>query len=556
MKFYQKLIGIGILLSLVNVILLIVEGNIFLKGFLALIIPLAVTIIFSYKYKKRLDKINEVIYKLSNGKGDLTIKLPITQKDELGEISKNFNKFIEEMEQIVAKVNMTSKLVAESSISLSENLISILDNDKDENNIRSIKEKMEFIGDSVNKQTAYSEEVAASTTEISQTINTIYGRTENAKELADATNKLAKESENNLVKNLNELKEIEESVEDIENRVLSLEDSSKKIYGIVEMINKITEQTNLLALNAAIEAARAGEAGKGFAVVADEVRKLATNSTAATSQIESLVSSIQTEVKDLVNITKESYTKVQRGRKTSEGTNKKILDIIDKINITSKEVEDISISIREQKLGVEEIDVAIDQVSNNSVEISNLSNDQIDANNVIADKLTEATGHSAKLSEIAEALKNIAISYKISENVQIKRNKAVEWSDDFSVKVSLMDDEHKQLFDLINDLNEAMLDGQSGSKISDILDSLIDYTKYHFGHEEEMLKKINYPHIKEQEMSHRAFVNKMIEFKNELNSGKMLLSVKMIDFLKDWLVSHIINTDSKYTGFAHKHGIK
>lgn len=556
MKFYQKLVGIGLLLSIINVVLTVITGNIVIKGILSLTASLLITIIFSFSYKKRLDKINGVINKLASGKGDLTIKLPAEDKDELGEISRNFNKFIEEMEQIVAKVNMTSKLVAESSISLSENLINILDNNKNDNNIRAIKEKMEFIGDNVNKQTAYSEEVAASTTEISQTINTIYERTENTKSLARETTKLAKESEKNLAKNLNELKEIEGSVEDIENRVLSLEDSSKKIYGIVEMINKITEQTNLLALNAAIEAARAGEAGKGFAVVADEVRKLATNSTGATSQIEKLVSSIQNEVKDLVKITKESYEKVQVGRKTSEGTNKKIIDIIEKINITSKEVEDISVSIREQKLGVEEIDVAIDQVSNNSVEISNLTNDQIDANNVIADKLTEATGHSAKLSEIAEALKNIAISYKISENVEIKRNKAVEWSEDFSVKISLMDDEHKRLFDLINDLNDAMLDGQSGSKISDILDSLIDYTTYHFGHEEEMLRKISYPHIKEQELSHKAFVEKMLTFKKELNSGQMLLSVKMIDFLKDWLLSHIVNTDSKYTTYAHKAGVK
>ncbi len=555
MKFYQKLIGIGVLLSISNVILLIIGGNIYIKSILSFFVSLSVTIIFSFNYKKRLDKINKVIYELSSGKGDLTIKLPITDKDELGDLSKNFNKFVEEMEQIVAKVNITSKLVAQSSISLSENLISILDNNKDKNNMRFIREKMEFIGKNICKQTAYSEEVAASTTEISQTINTIYKRAENTKELSRVTNKLANESEENLLKNLNELKEIEISVEDIENRVLNLEDSSQKIFVIIEMINKITEQTNLLALNAAIEAARAGEAGKGFAVVADEVRKLATNSTNATSQIENLINNIQTEIKDLVKLTKESYEKVQRGRITSEGTNKKILDIIEKIDRTTKEVEDISTSIKEQKQGVEEINIAIDQVSNNSLEISSLSNDQIEANNVISEKLNIATGHSAKLSEIAEALKNIAVNYKISENVEIRRNKAVEWSEDFSVKISLMDEEHKKLFNLINDLNDAMLDGESENKISSVLDSLIDYTVYHFRHEEEMLKKIDYPYIKEQELSHKAFIKKMKEFKLELKSGQMLLSVKIIDFLKDWLLSHIVNIDTKYTSHAHKNEI-
>jgi hemerythrin-like metal-binding protein len=525
-----------------------------------LLLCFAISLVGAYFIGKNISKNTHSIKKeldsLADGRGDLTIKLHANSKDEIGEIALSFNKFLEELEQIIAKVNITSKLVADSSISLSKNLKDIMENPNNENHMKALKDKMEYIADNVNKQTAFSEEAASATTQISQSINSIYERAEKTRNLALDTSRLAKESESNIIKNLKELENIESSVQNIETKTEILETSSKKISDIVELINNISDQTSLLALNASIEAARAGEAGRGFSIVADEVSKLASNSADATGQIEELVKSIQNEIKDLVALTKTGYKQVQAGRQTTELTNTKILDIINKINVTSSEVQEISTSIKEQKQAVEEINVAMDEISNRSVEISNLSNDQLVANESISNVLKETTVQSGKLSEISDALKNVVQNFKVSENIEIKRKNAVEWSEDFSVKISLMDKEHKVLFDLINELNNAMLDGKSSDKISEILDSLIDYTEYHFGDEEKMLEKISYPHLDEQIKSHRAFVNKMKEFKAELESGEILLSVKIINFLKDWLIKHIINIDTKYTGYAHEHGVK
>lgn len=547
---------IGILaVNLVALLSFFIIKNIYAAFAIASVFSVFMAYLAGKRVSKKINSINDILVELANGKGDLTVKFEGNSKDEFGEVERNFNLFLEELEQIIAKVNVTSKLVADSSINLSKNLKDTLKNSRNDNHMEALKEKMEYINENVNKQTAYSEEAASATTEISQSINSIYERAEKTKNLALDTSKLARESENNIVKNLEELKSIENSVENIEVKTEILENSSNKIFDIVEIINKITEQTSLLALNAAIEAARAGEAGRGFSIVAEEVRKLANNSAEATGQIEGLVKGIQTEIKELVDLTKTSYKQVQNGRKTTEGTNVKILDIIEKIQRTSSEVQEISVSIKEQKQGVEDINVAMDEISNRSVDISNLSNDQLIANESITDVLKETTIYSGKLSEISDALKNVVSNFKVSEDVVIKRKNAVEWSDDFSVKVSLMDDEHKKLFDLINDLNNAMIDGQSSGKIGEILQGLIDYTEYHFGDEEDMLRKISYPNIAEQERAHRAFVNKMKEFKEELESGEILLSVKIIDFLKDWLVSHIVNIDTKYTDYVHKHGI-
>ncbi|MCP3924395.1 MAG: hemerythrin family protein [Desulfobacterales bacterium] len=131
----------------------------------------------------------------------------------------------------------------------------------------------------------------------------------------------------------------------------------------------------------------------------------------------------------------------------------------------------------------------------------------------------------------------------------------INWNDSLSVGVEKFDKEHKVLVGIINDLSDAMKQGKGKEVIGKTLDGLIDYTMNHFKNEEMYFKKFNYPdkadHIKE----HLSFVEKVSEFKEGFETGKLSLSIEVMNFLKDWLQKHINTTDKKYTAFFNEKGL-
>lgn len=123
------------------------------------------------------------------------------------------------------------------------------------------------------------------------------------------------------------------------------------------------------------------------------------------------------------------------------------------------------------------------------------------------------------------------------------------WKDEFSVKVTKFDEHHKKLIGLINELHEAMLKGQQQAVIGKTLKSLADYTKYHFGEEEKMMTGYGYPGLQEHKAQHDAFVEKVRHSIAQYEAGKLALSIEVMNFLRDWLKGHIMQTDKKYTAF-------
>jgi hemerythrin len=131
-----------------------------------------------------------------------------------------------------------------------------------------------------------------------------------------------------------------------------------------------------------------------------------------------------------------------------------------------------------------------------------------------------------------------------------------EWNDKYSVGVNDMDNQHKKLFAIINELFDAMRDRKSNEVLGKILKDLLDYTIVHFGKEEQLMKQNNYPGLQEQLTQHKIFTDKIKELADKHNSGKMVMSIEISSFLKDWLVNHIQGIDKKYHKFFNDKGIK
>jgi len=125
----------------------------------------------------------------------------------------------------------------------------------------------------------------------------------------------------------------------------------------------------------------------------------------------------------------------------------------------------------------------------------------------------------------------------------------VTWLDELSVGVKLFDEEHKKLIGHINKLHLGMKKGDGIASMSDVLDGLIDYTKEHFKHEEDIMLKYSYQGYEIQKEQHLNFVQKMSEFKEQFEKGKTAFTLELMIFLRDWLVNHIKGIDKKYEEF-------
>ena len=131
-----------------------------------------------------------------------------------------------------------------------------------------------------------------------------------------------------------------------------------------------------------------------------------------------------------------------------------------------------------------------------------------------------------------------------------------EWNAAYSVNVTEIDGQHQRLVTMINDLNDAMKQGKGKDILSGIIGKLFAYAGSHFATEEKYFAKFAYPAAASHKLEHNNFVKKVSEFKNSFDSGRLALTIEVINFLKDWLKNHIQGTDKKYGPFFNEKGLK
>jgi methyl-accepting chemotaxis protein len=244
---------------------------------------LVVAIIFAVFVSKSIlsgiTELNLVMNKVAQTQ-DLSIKVNIESNDEIGEMASIFNRMIASFRHLIVQVNQSVGTLNTATHSLSENI--------------------HVANEGVDEQIQQTDFVATAVTEMVATVEEIANNTHEAASKAESTNSNANEGREGVGRTIRQIDELSSKLLDSETVVHELAKDSDTIGSVLDVIRGIAEQTNLLALNAAIEAARAGEQGRGFAVVADEVRTLASRTQDSTQEIETIISSLQGRTKDIV----------------------------------------------------------------------------------------------------------------------------------------------------------------------------------------------------------------------------------------------------------------
>ncbi|MEI6208370.1 MAG: bacteriohemerythrin [Desulfuromonadales bacterium] len=309
---------------------------------------------------------------------------------------------------------------------------------------------------------------------------------------------------------------------------------SDQIGAIVSTIQDIADQTNLLALNAAIEAARAGEQGRGFAVVADEVRALAERTTKATKEIAAMIKAIQNETQNAVSSMSEGVDEVKRGTAETTRSGEALEDIHIKINELTMQISQVATAAEEQTATTHEI-------TNNIQMITEVVNRNVDN----ARSTTQAT---TALARQVDGLHELVGHFRLS--------KALEWDASFTTGVSKYDEQHKVLFNMVNDLSDAMQQKKSKEAVGRVLNGLAEYTINHFADEERSFSQTRYPEEAQHKALHKKLLDQVTDLIGKFNAGETLIAQDVINFLQEWLINHIKGTDKKYGPYFTKNGIR
>jgi len=311
----------------------------------------------------------------SLAEGDLTVKTTVSE-DITGAIADSVNYAIDELRSLVTTINETSEQVSSSA--------------------QETQTTARNLADAAEQQ---AQQISSATSAINQIVSSMDIVSKDSAESADVAErsvKIASHGAEVVRETISGMDSIRDQIQETSKRIKRLGESSQEIGSIVELINDIAEQTNILALNAAIQAASAGEAGRGFAVVADEVQRLAERSTSATKRIETLVQTIQSDTNEAVNSMEQTTAEVVAGARKAEDAGSALGDIERVSHDLSALIQSISAAARQQSAAATDIShsmSAIQEITSQTSQGASQTADSIGTLAQLASDLRRSVAH-------------------------------------------------------------------------------------------------------------------------------------------------------------------
>lgn len=343
-----------------------------------LVLTIVATLVIGNRITRPLEAAVAALNNIASGEGDLTRRLSATSTDEVGTLSLAFNHFIEQIQSLVSQVGVTSSHVFDVSARLKDS-------------------SSQFITQ-MQGHRRETEQVVTAVTEMSSTAQEVASSAANAATATSAASAEAVQAREVVAVATHSINQLVSEVDQAAHVIQQLAQETGKIGSVVEVIRGIAEQTNLLALNAAIEAARAGEQGRGFAVVADEVRSLAGRTQQSTVEINSMLQRLQSGVAEAVEVMQSSQA---RSEETIHETGK-ISNSLDGVAAAVDTINEMNLQIA---TAAEEQNAVAEEINRNLVAIQH-----------IVEQLTQAADESQQSTEelvdTGNVLKNLVSRFR------------------------------------------------------------------------------------------------------------------------------------------------
>ncbi|MEA5113599.1 MAG: methyl-accepting chemotaxis protein [Geobacteraceae bacterium] len=347
-------------------------------GALAFVVGLWGAVFFVKNFVTRINRVSEQMERVADG--DLSTKIQIFCKDEIGDLGRAINRMLEAMHEMVSSIRDTAAQVASASTQLYATS-------------EQIATGAEEVAAQAGTVATASEEMSCTSSEIAKSCLMAVESSKQAGDSASAGSIVVQDT-------VLEMNRIADRVKESAQTVESLGARSDQIGEIVGTIEDIADQTNLLALNAAIEAARAGEQGRGFAVVADEVRALAERTTKATKEIGAMIKAIQMETKGAVASMEEGVREVEKGTVDAAKSGEALREILEQANTVTMQINQIATAAEQQTATTNEITSNIQQITDVVQETAKGSQESASAAN--------------QLSQLAEQLQQLVDTFRLA----------------------------------------------------------------------------------------------------------------------------------------------
>ncbi|ANE40780.1 chemotaxis protein [Fervidobacterium ngatamarikiense] len=343
--------------------------------------------------------------KIANG--DLTVRIDYSSKDEIGKLAAALDKMVLALREIATTIERDSQTVKQeaSQVAVISEEVSAT--------IEELTAQVDSVNSNVNNASAAIEEMTSGIEEVAASAQNVAHASQKLSEEAQKVSQLASEGQKAILSIADVIVQTREKADVTFQIVEKLSESAKNIGEIVDTINSIAEQTNLLALNAAIEAARAGEAGRGFAVVADEIRKLAEESKQATQNIANILRGIVDNSMKASDATKETVEIVNKAYNESDLVKSQFEQILQSIVRMSQMTENLAASAQEQSAAAEEMSSAMDSASKSMVSVVEQMNEVTMAIKQQADAISNVARTAENLDAVAEKLVETVRRFKI-----------------------------------------------------------------------------------------------------------------------------------------------